>query len=354
MDDRRVHHADDSAHTKIQRRVTIMSSVNSLRVPAPSAADISLWASCRRTLDALLVAAQAGLVPSAVWSVIEQLETWRRMRPERWRDLVHEVCRTHPLWALMQQCPMTARAHEKPRGYAGDAVMLDYIYDRRQPLRDALPAQAELVFRTVVESATCGSVDYRRHVIAAAVDRIAADRAQLGLGPVAVLSLACGHARELDFVRALHDGSLSRFVACDQDAQSLATLKQRYATGPVQTMPLAVRDFIGGRDAVQALGQFDLVYSAGLYDYLDQRLATRLTAALFERVTPGGELLLANFHTQNRGTGYMEAFMDWWLVYRDDAEMRGLCGDIDAGLLAGVDLFHDPFGNVAYLRLIRK
>jgi extracellular factor (EF) 3-hydroxypalmitic acid methyl ester biosynthesis protein len=356
---------EHAPHTNTEPRAPIMSSVTTvLGAPLPTAdaaasqvqspADRTLWASCRRTLDELLAAAHAGFLPSSVWAVIEHMEMWRRARPERWRDLVHEVCRTHPFWALMQQCPMTARAHDKPRGYAGDAVMLDFIYDRRKPMLEPLPQQGEQVFRTLVESATCGSVDYRRHVIAGAIDRIAADRAALGLGPAAVLSLACGHARELDLVRSLKDGSLGRFVACDQDPESLATLKDRYREGPVRTHPLAVRDFIAGRDAVHALGQFDLVYSAGLYDYLDQRLAARLTAVLFERVAPGGELLVANFHAQHRGTGYMEAFMDWWLIYRDDEEMRALCADIDGHQVAGVDLFHDPFGNVAYLRLTRK
>lgn len=316
--------------------------------------DAPLWASCRRVLDALYVAAQAGCLPSAVWSAIEHTEIWRRTRPDRWRDLVNEVCRTHPLWGLMQQCPMTARASEKPRGYAGDAVMLDYIYDRHQPPVQSLPQTGEQVFRTVVESSTCGSVDYRRRIIAAAIDRIADERQARGAGPASVLSLACGHARELDQVQSLRDGRLGRFVACDQDPESLVTLQQRHRTGPVQTMPLAVRDFVAGRDVVRALGRFDLVYSAGLYDYLEQRLAARLTAALFERVAPGGELLVANFHVDNRGTGYMEAFMDWWLIYRSDEEVRALANEIDGSQLAGVDLFHDPFGNVAYLRLARK
>ena len=321
---------------------------------APSHADSALWAICRRTLDRLLEAAQAGLVPATVWAAVEHLETWRRSRPERWRELVAEVCRTHPFWALMQQCPMTARASTKPRGYAGDAVMLDYIYDRRLPVAEPLKPQAEMVFRTLVECSVCGSVDYRRHVIAELVDRVAAERSAAGAGPVDVLSLACGHARELDLMKSVGNGGVRRFVACDQDPESLATLAQRHAGGPVQTQPLAVRDFIAGREAVSALGSFDVVYSAGLYDYLDQRLATRLTAALFERVAPGGELLLANFHVHNRGVGFMEAMMDWWLVYRDDAQMRGLADDIDGAQIAGAELFHDPFGNVVYLRLTRR
>src|SRR5215475_11877146 len=38
------------------------------------------------------------------------------------------ICKSHPFAELVLQDPYSRRAREKPRGYAGDAVMLDYIY----------------------------------------------------------------------------------------------------------------------------------------------------------------------------------------------------------------------------------
>ena len=43
-----------------------------------------------------------------------------------WMDWVR--CRNHPLRELFLEDPFTRRSCEKPRGYAGDAVLLDYIY----------------------------------------------------------------------------------------------------------------------------------------------------------------------------------------------------------------------------------
>ena len=304
---------------------------------------------CQSTLDRLLTAAGAGLTAPTVMALIERAEAWRRAAPQAWRELVTEVLAPHPLSALVARCPMTARARNKPRGYAGDAVMLDYIYDRENVATLQLSGDERAVFRTVAESPTCASVDFRRHLIARRIDALAAR------GPLQLLSLACGHARELDLSAALREGGVTRAVMCDQDVGSLEELARRHAArAAVSTRALTVRQFLAHADDVARLGQFNFVYSAGLYDYLDQRCAQRLTRCLFDRVAPGGQLLLANFHPANRGTGYMEAFMDWWLIYRDEAQMQDLCAEIAPAELAACDIETDPFGNVVYLSLTRR
>ncbi len=311
---------------------------------------------CAGTLDRLFAAAQQGLVAPAMLALIDRAEAWRRAAPRNWRTLVDEVIAGHPFVAFANRCPMTERARSKPRGYAGDAVMLDYIYDRERFAEQVLAGTERAIFRTVAESPTCASVDYRRRLIAQRIDERARAHAARGDAPPSVLSLACGHARELDLLQTVRETAVGRIVMCDQDAASLQAIRERYpqAQGQLQTRALTVRQFLALAPETQALGCFDFVYSAGLYDYLEQRTAARLTRVLFDRVAPGGQLLLANFHPANRGTGYMEAFMDWWLIYRDEAEMRTLADEIDPALIADSTLELDPFGNVVYLTLTRR
>src|SRR2546421_12699356 len=45
-----------------------------------------------------------------------------------WKQFAAHECRQHPLMQLLQQDPLTSRAFTKPRGYAGDAVMMDMMY----------------------------------------------------------------------------------------------------------------------------------------------------------------------------------------------------------------------------------
>src|SRR3712207_6795757 len=55
--------------------------------------------------------------------------------PDDWRRFCIDICRTHPVRSLVHQDPFTRRGFDKPRKYAGDAVVLDYVYEDREPAR---------------------------------------------------------------------------------------------------------------------------------------------------------------------------------------------------------------------------
>jgi extracellular factor (EF) 3-hydroxypalmitic acid methyl ester biosynthesis protein len=71
-------------------------------------------------------------------------------------------------------------------------------------------------------------------------------------------------------------------------------------------------------------GTFDFEYAAGPYDYLADNVAQALAARMFEMVKPGGSMLIPNFAPQVRDRAYLETFMDWNLIYRDEYEMAQL------------------------------
>ena len=54
---------------------------------------------------------------------------------DAWKSIVERL-RKHPVLELMHQDPYTHRGYHKPRGYAADAVMLDFIY--RHPAGEPL------------------------------------------------------------------------------------------------------------------------------------------------------------------------------------------------------------------------
>jgi hypothetical protein len=62
-------------------------------------------------------------------SVDRFLDVVRRGTGElRWPQVAKYI-QQHPINAVVLEDPYTARARNKPNGYAGDAVMLDYLYD---------------------------------------------------------------------------------------------------------------------------------------------------------------------------------------------------------------------------------
>jgi SAM-dependent methyltransferase len=245
------------------------------------------------------------------------------------------------LRGLLYEDPHVHRAFAKPRGYAGDAVLLDFIYGCI-PLPDHTTPLGRRIYRWCAENTVAfQSVRQRRVLLAEILDRTAQRRPN-----GRVLSIACGHLREAQLSSAFVGGAIGEIVAVDQDPYSLEVVRSTYAGLPIRCVQATVGDIVKGR---LELGEFDHVYAAGLYDYLPDGLARRLTAALWSRLAPGGELTIANF-VPFREAAYMEAVMDWHLLYRTEAELRSVASDLDG---AHVRSWTDSGGAVAYLSVAR-
>ena len=70
--------------------------------------------------------------------------------------------------------------------------------------------------------------------------------------------------------------------------------------------------------------RYDLVYCAGLFDYLSTQICQRLMNILYGWVAPGGLLVATNVHVCNPRRLTMEYVMEWNLIYRDSAQMAAL------------------------------
>jgi extracellular factor (EF) 3-hydroxypalmitic acid methyl ester biosynthesis protein len=251
---------------------------------------------------------------------------------------LREAAQNHALFGIAQEDPYTQRAFTKPRGYAGDAVMMDYVYGESIP-DDISPVGREVFFGTTRISMGL-SVLHRRRLLQAYIDDTVSTKPSFR-----ILSVASGHCRELAGSLVLDARFAGEFVALDQDPLSCDTVAQHYAHANVKVVNAGVKDLLGAR---VDLGQFDLVYSAGLFDYLAQPIAQKLVHQLTALLRPAGRLLVANFLPAAYGIGYMECFMDWRLIYRTEQELLQL---FPSAAAAATRTFVDPHANVAYAEL---
>jgi len=97
--------------------------------------------------------------------------------------------------------------------------------------------------------------------------------------------------------------------------------------------------------------EFHLTYAAGLFDYLSDRLAARLLAGMLALTRPGGTVLIANFLPDAADRGYMEMVMDWWLIFRTEAQMLALTEQCPRERIASIKLFRDPSDCIVFLEL---
>jgi hypothetical protein len=253
-------------------------------------------------------------------------------------DALRELAQAHPLFEVCMEDPFTRRAYAKPRGYAGDAVMLDYVYSGAAP--EGTSVMGERVFRATTNVPTALSIRYRRSYLAALLDDFATR-----IDGCRILSVAAGHCRELDLSLLSRlggdSGIRAELVALDQDRASLETVARDYGGLPVTTVAGSVRDLIRG---TRDLGEFDLIYSAGLFDYLSDAAAKALLSRLATMLRPAGSLVVGNFVPAFSGRGYLESFMDWRLLLRAPEDLEGLFAGIEGTVRTRVD----PHGNVAY------
>jgi hypothetical protein len=317
----------------------MQTSVNTvLSTPAP-------FSGYGTALDAVYETMCDGHLGIALEELFEDLSLRREEEPGSWDDFAAS-CRRHPLRQLLHQDPFTYRAFSKPRGYAGDAVMMDYIYglgETERAAREATP-MGRAIFNHMGTRPSARAVRYRRELLADLIDRTASR------GGSRVFALAAGHLREVEISRAVKQRSLRDFVAMDQDDASLSVVRSEYSRLGIAAMNGSVRQVLGRK--VNA-GSFDFVYAAGLFDYLAAPVAAALTSRLFEMTRSGGTLLIPNFAAGARDSGYMESFMDWHLIYRTHDEMRALAASLPAAAVTNVEVFDDEDATITFL-LVEK
>ncbi|HUP78731.1 MAG TPA: hypothetical protein VM260_09265, partial [Pirellula sp.] len=175
---------------------------------------------------------------------------------DEWASCVRRI-RESELLPLVHQDPFTNRAFNKPRGYAGDAVMMDYIYSTEedwQPPRSSTLGQG--VFQYTTRAAASSGVRARREHIAEKLDQVARNN-----DCPEVMAIASGHLREASMSSAVRRRRLGRFVALDADAESLAEVERSVGRFGVQCELADIRKMLTGR---MNYGTFDLIYSTGL------------------------------------------------------------------------------------------
>lgn len=303
-----------------------------------------------RALSATIELAKPGDYRDLTETVIDLLELLKATFSEKsWREAVLPAARSHAVAKLVHECPFTRHSFTKPRGYPGDAGLLDFVY--RHPAARAAQEAATVAGRTVmaftVDVTACEAVRRRREVLAAKIDEVALQRPM-----PAILAVACGHLREAELSVALRGGRIGRLLAIDQDEVSLANV-DKYRTSiscAIETRTINVRNILTGKST---LGKFDLIYAAGLYDYLEEKVAMRLTRLLFCHLNEGGRLLIPNFLSGVREEAFMETYMDWFLTYRTQKEIEGFAREVSSGLIRQQSYYEDGAGIIGYLELVR-
>jgi extracellular factor (EF) 3-hydroxypalmitic acid methyl ester biosynthesis protein len=70
--------------------------------------------------------------------------------------------------------------------------------------------------------------------------------------------------------------------------------------------------------------QYDLIYCAGLFDYLPDSTCSQMMEVFYEWLAPGGLLAVTNVVDDKPFRHMLEFVLDWHLIYRDVQEAGGI------------------------------
>jgi extracellular factor (EF) 3-hydroxypalmitic acid methyl ester biosynthesis protein len=240
------------------------------------------------------------------------------------------------LWNFILCCPIFARSNLKPRGYPGDSQMMRMLY-----LNDYQGDStfAKLFHKHGVGHPASQSVRNRIRLVGNLLGAFGNSAKGSPQKKLKVLSVGSGPAFELkEVLKSTQDCKKYHFTLLDQDslahseaADLVHEIEARFDCNiDVDYQKCSVRTMLFSRKLVQKLGQFDFIYSMGLFDYLATPVAKAVIKHLLQLLKPTGEMVIGNFHVSNPSKYYMEYWCDWALFHRTEEEFVNMLEDCES------------------------
>ena len=233
------------------------------------------------------------------------------------------------------------RAYYKPKGYAGDFLMMEHIY-RDTPDGDG--KLGKIVDSWCLQRPGAKAIRGRRKLLSARLASLSASFLRNG-SHVRIMNLACGPNRELfDFLATCEYSQAIEALCVDIDSEALRYTNQHVNVFPhmaaIRLMNENLVKWALGRVSHE-IGKQHIIYSAGLCDYLDRRLFQAMIKRCHEHLEPGGKLMLGNFAPYPDQI-FMDEILHWELLYRTGEDLRDIFADTPFG--TGVEIIAEEEG----------
>jgi len=233
----------------------------------------------------------------------------------------------HPLYL---SSPFIRRIYEKPLGYAGDYVMMNYIYEDGY---EGDTTYDKLVHRYVlslpVTLANRNRKYYFKKRIWSTIKK--SNNAK-------ITSVACGPAGEIiETLTELPSSIKCTFTLVDFEKLALEFIKDKIRTlnNAVKSNNVAINyvhrdvlELMRESRMKEVINDQDLIYAAGLVDYIKDRLAAKIIEILYSCLKKSGVLIVGNVHSDNPSRVCMEMLGEWVVIHRDEEGMMNLAKNI--------------------------
>ncbi len=266
-------------------------------------------------------------------------------------SMIYKAFARREIHPYMLCAPFVWRTFYKPLGYAGDYEMVNMMLQESPSIGTTTYAR---IFHELTSSVAACVAHRNRITILEGLLAEEAERVTDEQRIFTVLTVACGPAVEIQrFIRNHEVVNQSALHLMDFNAETLEYVKNRTseaaaASGHKPTIKFiqkSIDDLLKDihLESEGFLPSYDMIYCAGLFDYFPDNVCRNLTNLYYQWVKPGGLLVTTNVHPNNPEQYLMEHLLEWYLIYRDEAQLlalapKGTDGEVFADK-TGVNVF---------------
>lgn len=198
---------------------------------------------------------------------------------------------------------------QKPYGYAGDFHIIDRLYTFDSSPK--FPKWGKYSLQTHGARAVRNRKEYFKVIL----DQVTK------LNPKArILNVASGPARDIFEYLNENPKSQLQFTCLDIDEKAIAYARKLNIDhlSQVQFVHKNILRF-------DSTDKYDLIWSAGLFDYFKDKTFVFLLKRFHDFLKPNGEIVIGNFNEDhNPSRNYMEVLGDWFLYHRSKSKLLQL------------------------------
>ena len=219
--------------------------------------------------------------------LFQEIHTLESLFPEEIREIRAQF--REETDALFNKSCLMQRARRWFRGYPGDFETLEYIYKGVPPSEEGIGIYLDVYFLT--RELAIG-VRNRKDHLKAMLTRELKHR----VPQQSILNIACGSCRELyEMIEVLNEKEPIIFCT-DTDEDALNYSANLLFAKNMKKLPQFINynalKLVSKENNEKIFGKQDIIYSAGLFDYLKDEGVAKITEALFDLLNPGGIMIL--------------------------------------------------------------
>lgn len=202
-------------------------------------------------------------------------------------------------------------SYRKPYGYSGDFKIIDLIY-QQEISRDKRYQKWDKYFQSIH---ACRAVRNRKSYFINLVKEKCATMKR----PLRILNVASGPCRDILEMFEQIPACRLQIHCVERDSYAIAYAQKLLGSfaDRVAFIQKNIFDF-------EPAENFDLIWSAGLFDYFKDEAFTNLLAKFRGWCAHSGEVVIGNFSVDNPSRSYMEKGTNWYLFHRTDLQLKQL------------------------------